>query len=207
MLLLIAFIGQVVAISLTGVMAPGPITAVTLLSGSRSRHAGAMIAVGHGIVEFPLMILIMAGMGTVFKLPNVKLAIGIVGGFFLVFLGVQMLLALNKNGPKNTTTSYHSKSPLVIGILLTITNPYFLFWWATVGLNLSQKAMELGIYAFGIFAVVHWLCDLIWLDILSWSGYKGSQFLTPKIEQYIQGLCGMVMLGFGVQFIAKALQG
>ncbi len=205
MLALIAFLSQVVAISLTGVMAPGPITAVTVLSGTRSRHAGAMVAIGHGIVEFPLMLLIMAGMGGVFKRPEVVIAIGIVGGAFLSFLGIQMLLALKKAGQENGMLNYSNKSPLVIGMLLTITNPYFLFWWATVGLNLSQQALSLGVYAFGVFAVAHWLCDLIWLEILSWSSNKGRKFLTPKNQRYIQTLCAIAMLGFGLQFIFKAL--
>jgi len=55
---LLNFLFTAVVISLSGVMAPGPITAVTIGKGSKSPYAGALIAIGHGIVEFPLMVAI-----------------------------------------------------------------------------------------------------------------------------------------------------
>ena len=42
---MVALFLSVIAISLSGVMAPGPITAATLAVAPRSRHAGALIAV------------------------------------------------------------------------------------------------------------------------------------------------------------------
>jgi len=50
------FLLEAALISLSGVLAPGPMTAVTVGEGTRSPHAGAWIAVGHGIIEIPLMI-------------------------------------------------------------------------------------------------------------------------------------------------------
>ena len=68
----ILFLFQAMIISLSGVMAPGPITAATIAAGTKSRHSGALIAVGHGIVEFPLMFLILAGIGIIFESPLQK---------------------------------------------------------------------------------------------------------------------------------------
>ena len=65
-------------------MAPGPITAATLAAGARRRHAGAMIALGHGVIEFPLMLVILAGAGEFFKFEGVKTAIGLAGGAVLL---------------------------------------------------------------------------------------------------------------------------
>ena len=64
---LFLFLVQVVTISLSGVMAPGPVTAAANAMGARNRFAGAIIAVGHGIVEFPLMILIIVGADKLLK--------------------------------------------------------------------------------------------------------------------------------------------
>lgn len=58
-----AFLLEASLISLSGVMAPGPLTTVTVGKGSRSPHAGGLVAIGHGIVEFPLMIFIFYGLG------------------------------------------------------------------------------------------------------------------------------------------------
>lgn len=50
------FILTVVGSSLSGVMAPGPITAATLAAGERNRHAGTWICIGHIAVELPLIL-------------------------------------------------------------------------------------------------------------------------------------------------------
>ena len=60
---LVAFLLEAVLISLSGVMAPGPMTAAAVGAGSESPRAGALLAVGHGIVEFPLMVAILYGFG------------------------------------------------------------------------------------------------------------------------------------------------
>ena len=70
---LLLFLIQVVGISLSGVMAPGPITAAAIAMGARNRFAGALMAVGHGIIEFPLMILIILGMDKILKSTSTKL--------------------------------------------------------------------------------------------------------------------------------------
>lgn len=47
------FMLSVVAISLSGVMSPGPLFAVTIAKASGDRKAGLLISLGHGVVEFP----------------------------------------------------------------------------------------------------------------------------------------------------------
>ena len=51
---LAVFLFKAFVISLSGVLAPGPMTAAAVGHGVRSRHAGALMAVGHAVVEFPL---------------------------------------------------------------------------------------------------------------------------------------------------------
>ena len=53
---LVAFLLSVAAISLSGVLMPGPVFAVAVAKGHRSPAAGLKIAIGHGIVEFLLQL-------------------------------------------------------------------------------------------------------------------------------------------------------
>jgi len=62
---LFAFLFEAVLISLSGVMAPGPLATIAVGKGNESPHAGAFVAVGHGIVEFPLMFALLYGAGPV----------------------------------------------------------------------------------------------------------------------------------------------
>ena len=201
---LILFLFKAIGISLSGVMAPGVVTAATISAGARSRHAGALIAVGHGFVEFPLMFLIMAGMGKLFELENVQIVIGLVGGAFLLWMAVGMLRDLRKHAPSDETPKTKAKSPLWIGVILSAGNPYFLLWWATVGLKLATDARGLGVFAFALFAIIHWLCDLVWLEILSFSSFKGSELFGPRKQKLILLICTIAVFAFAAWFLFDA---
>jgi threonine/homoserine/homoserine lactone efflux protein len=195
------FLLTVVGISLSGVMAPGPITAATLAAGARNRHAGAWICAGHIAVELPLILLLAAGLGTCLESKGVRAGIGLIGGLLLLLMGVQLLVSLRKSGTSSTASV--ERHPFWIGIILSGANPYFILWWATVGLTLTSQAMEFGLLALGLFALLHWLCDLGWLEVLSLVGFKGSA-LGHRSQKIISVICAITLLGFGVKFVSDA---
>jgi len=197
-----AFLFQAVAISLSGVMAPGPLTAAALANGTRSRHAGALVALGHAAVEFPLMFLIVGGMGSLFESENAKIGIGLAGGAFLLFMGVQMLRSAQQRA--DVDGRYGKTGPFWAGVILSAGNPYFLLWWATIGLALVTKALGFGKLTFGLFAIVHWLCDLIWLEALSLASFKGSKLLGERSQRIVLTICALALLLFGAMFIHHA---
>ena len=199
---LLFFLIEVVVISLSGVMAPGPVTAAAIGMGTRSRYAGPLIAVGHGVVEFPLMILIVLGVGRILKLPTAQIVIGLAGGIFLLIMAIQMLKSL-RSAEKQEIKAAKS-APVLAGIILSAGNPYFLLWWATIGLALATTATGIGTWAFVVFAIVHWLCDLIWLSALSWASFKGSVLLGPRGLRIVLMICSAALFVFGLFFIYNA---
>jgi len=199
---LLFFLSQVFVISLSGVLAPGPVTAAAIAMGSRNRFAGPLMAIGHGIIEFPLMILIILGMDKILKSTPTKITIGLAGGAFLLFMAIGMLKSSRRKEQLNAKPT--RTGPLTAGILLSVGNPYFLIWWATVGLALAMTAKGLGIWAFALFAIVHWLCDLVWLTTLSWASFKGSILLGPRNQRIVLLICGLALLAFGLFFIYSA---
>ena len=184
-------------------MQPGPVTATVITMGARNRYAGTLLAVGHGIIEFPLMVVIVLGVGRYFEMPKVQIAIGLAGGVFLILMGIQSLLSL-KTGTDVETKSLSSR-PGLAGIILSAGNPYFLLWWATVGLALATQATKWGIWAFALFALTHWSVDLIWLQILSWTSFKGSTLLGRHGLRVILMLCSAALFGFGLYFVYRAV--
>jgi threonine/homoserine/homoserine lactone efflux protein len=197
-----AFLAYAIGISLSGVMAPGAITAATLAAGTRWRHAGALIAVGHAVVEMPLILLLAAGIGTFLTSQAVKAGIGLAGGGVLVLMGVQLFLSLRES--KTDSEAAVQRRPFITGIVLTGANPYFLIWWATVGLALASQAAGYGAVVLLVFAVVHWLCDLVWLEVLSLAAFQGSKAFGLRTQKLISVICGVALLGFGVEFLYKA---
>ena len=199
---LLFFLAQVFVISFSGAMQPGPVTATVVTMGARNRYAGTLLALGHGIIEFPLMVLIILGMGKLFKSEKAQITIGFAGGAFLLIMAIQMIRNLR------TVSTMQDKPvkdrPIIAGIILSAGNPYFLIWWATIGLALATQASQWGIWAFALFALVHWLCDLVWLQVLSWATFKGSTLLGPRSQRTVLLICALALLGFGLFFIYSA---
>jgi threonine/homoserine/homoserine lactone efflux protein len=202
---LLLFLLNVVGISLSGALAPGPVTAAAIGMGARNRFAGVLMALGHGAVEFPLMVLLIFGVGRLLTQPSVSMAIGLVGGGFLILMGAQMLRGLGK--VETQAMPMTRSGPLAAGIVLSAGNPYFLIWWATVGLALITTAQSFGLWAFGLLAIAHWSCDLVWLTALSWASFKGATLLGPGRQRVVLAICAVAMLGFGLYFIALQVGG
>lgn len=199
---LLFFLAQVVVISCSGVMQPGPVTATVITMGTRNRYAGMLLALGHGIVEFPLMVVIVLGVGKFFELRGVQISIGLAGGVFLILMAIQGLNSLRAK--TDVEAKAFSGKPILAGIVLSAGNPFFLIWWATVGLALATQAAQWGIWAFVLFALTHFSMDLIWLQILSWASFKGSVLLGPRGLRIVLMFCSAALLVFGLFFIYRA---
>ncbi|KPJ50337.1 hypothetical protein AMJ40_03150 [candidate division TA06 bacterium DG_26] len=198
----LGFLLQALIISLSGVMAPGPMTAVTISKGSQSPHAGALVAFGHGIIEFPLMIVIFHGFGHFVDLPYVKQGIGLGGGLFLLLMAIDMLRSINK---PEMQAEGDAKSPVITGMLLSLGNPYFLVWWATVGAALILQATSFGILWFAIFALMHWSCDFAWCYFLSALSFRGKRFFGRMFQKALFLVCSMFLIFLSGKFILDAL--
>jgi threonine/homoserine/homoserine lactone efflux protein len=109
------FFASVALISLSGVLMPGPLFAVTIEKAAKSKTAGALIAVGHGIVEFPLMFLIFFVLS---QFPSfVQILVGLVGGLLMIFMGIQTF----KNRHKTKDSPVSSKQDSVVaGVRTTL---------------------------------------------------------------------------------------
>jgi threonine/homoserine/homoserine lactone efflux protein len=201
---LVTFLLEAMAISLSGVMAPGPMTAAAVGKGSDSPRAGALLAIGHGIVEFPLMVAILYGFGLWLKRDGVKAGIALVGGIFLLVMAIWMLRGIKNTEVRSATTL---RSPVIAGIGLSVGNPYFLIWWATVGATLVTRSIGLGVLGFALFAVLHWACDFVWLQLLSTLSFKGGRFFGRAFQKGVFAVCGVLLLFFAGKFLFDGISG
>lgn len=195
------FLASAAVISLSGVMAPGPLLTMTVGKGSESPHAGALIALGHGIVEFPLMAAIFFGFGYLFGLPYVRESIGMAGGLVLLLMAAGMFRSINGGIDAG---SRDRRSPVMAGMLLSAANPYFLIWWATVGASMVMQAAGFGTAGLLIFMVMHWLCDLGWSWFMSALSYRGGRFFGKNFQKAVFAVSGVLLIGFGGKFIYDA---
>ncbi|MCW3996014.1 MAG: LysE family translocator [Candidatus Bathyarchaeota archaeon] len=196
------FLGSVLLISLSGVLMPGPLFAVTLTKAAKSKAAGALIAVGHGIVEFPLMFLIFFVIRQ-FEIPNVVVAtVGLIGGLLMIFMGVQAFR--NRHKQEKATVNFKRDSVLA-GAWTTGANAGFILWWLTIGMALILNAQMFGLIGFSVFAGVHWLCDFVWYAFVGLLIFESQRFWSERTRMGITLFCVAVFIGFGAYFMGSAL--
>jgi threonine/homoserine/homoserine lactone efflux protein len=197
------FLSSAVMISLSGVLSPGPITAAALQQGGRSAFTGVYIALGHAAIEMPLIFLISLGVGNLLHMEGVRVTIGVAGGIYLLIIGIGLLKQkVERESNKNAAMS----SPFLSGIFLSGGNPYFLLWWGTIGAGLVIGAARFGLPGLILFAIFHWLCDLVWYGFLSFASFKGIKMFGAGLYKKVSVVCGIAMLFYGGAFIVSAFR-
>jgi threonine/homoserine/homoserine lactone efflux protein len=196
------FLVSVLLISFSGVLMPGPLFAVTIEKASKSKVAGALIAVGHGIVELPLMFLIFFVLSQ-FEIPSfVQVAVGIIGGLLMILMGLQ---AYRKRYMQEEAIVELKKDSVLAGVWTTAANAGFILWWLTIGTTLILNAKLFGLLGFSVFAGVHWFVDFSWYTCVALLIFKSQRFLTKRAGMGITLFCVVVFIGFGVYFMGSAL--
>lgn len=200
---MLTFLATAVLISLSGVMAPGPITAVAIGRGSEDPYLGAFLAIGHGIVEIPLMTAVLFGLSRLLQLPHLRTGISIAGAIFLVIMAAGML---RPQGTPSKVLRASEGSPLLLGVLLTLGNPYFYVWWGTIGANLILSSVSYGPWGFVALASSHWSCDLAWDTLLSATSFRGGRLMGRRFQRFVFVVCGLVLVAFAARLLVGALR-
>lgn len=181
---------------------PGPLFAVTINKASKSKIAGALIAVGHGIVEFPLMFLIFFVLNQ-FEIPSsVQVAVGLIGGSMMIFMGIRAFMNRHKQEEVKVALKRDS---ILAGVWTSAVNAGFILWWLTIGTTLILNAKLFGLAGFSIFAGVHWLTDFIWYAAVGLLIFKSQRFWSNRTLLGITIFCVLVFIGFGAYFVGSAL--
>ena len=193
----------VIIVSISGVMAPGPLFAANVSYGLKGGvKTGIKMAIGHTIVELPLVILLGIGVFSLEVFPEFRTIISILGAITLfVFATLQIKTVLKKERVK---VSNPKQGPLVAGVLLSALNPFFIIWWLSIGFKLISDAMIL--WSFGgilIMFVLHIWMDFVWLGAVSFFASKSSGILSNRNYKVLMlGISGMLVY-FGITFLIE----
>ncbi len=196
------FIGSFI-IGFSGAVMPGPVLAVAITHSARlGARAGPLIVLGHAMLEAALLLALVAGLGAWLTLPAVSGAVGLVGGVILVWLGLGMFRSLPGLELDLDSGGRAGAGPVRDGVLLSLANPYWSLWWATVGLSLTAMAMDSGWGWWGllIFWAGHISSDLAWYWLVSLVVAKGRRFITRRVYRWVVGICAGFLLFFAAFF-------
>ena len=205
---LLDFFATVILVTASGALSPGPLFFAVVSHGSRSGARGGLaFSVGHTIVEFPLVLLLALGLLTFASKPAVKFWIGISGGMaLLVFGALQVHGGLASKSGGSSLGGIPSRNPLLLGLLFTGLNPYFLVWWLTVGAKLILDSLVFGPLAGVVFMfVAHVWIDYAWLVAVAHLARIGTKVVGTRGYRALATVFGAVLIYYGITFLMSAL--
>lgn len=199
-------------IGYSGAIMPGSLFTYTInKSIKHGAISGLLISIGHSILEFFIVMLILFGFARFINTEMTRSIIGIIGGVILLYLAFCMLrdVYLNKLNLRFKTDEESSKyrSMVIAGAVISAFNPGFIFWWVVVGLSLTMSAYSLfGITGVFIFYIGHILADISWYCFLSAIISKTRTFINMKIYKGIVVVMASFLVFMGVSFLYSSLK-
>jgi len=197
---MIPFLIKVALISSSGALAPGPLTAATMAVGMKDGWKGGLkVAIGHLIVELPLVIVIALGLYVIFNPTFLRIS-SFVGGLFMIYFA-----NLTIRDAFGELRSYNFEGyPLMVGVTLSALNPFFILWWIGIGSPLIIEAMT----NWGILSILPFYLAHVWLDFVWLTAIAHVTSFSERFEKFYRSLIfvlGLLLLAFGIDFMIYGL--
>jgi threonine/homoserine/homoserine lactone efflux protein len=196
-------------IGFSGALVPGPVLTVTIKeAGRRGAWAGPLVVLGHGITEIAITVALILGLSTIIDDPRTKTAVAVIGGGFLIFMGVSMLRKLRSVGMEAALPAGKApvgrRTPVLLGMTTTLSNPYWFGWWGSIGASMLVASSSLGWLGVVAFVTGHVSSDLAWYTLVSILVSLGLGYNRGLWYKITFAVCGCFLAAVGVGFIVYA---
>lgn len=202
-------------IGLTGALMPGPVFTATISETLRRGFwAGPRIVLGHALLELAVVASVLAGLAGWLQRNGVLGVLGILGGGMLLWLGTSMTrqaraaaeAALAPPSAAGARSAGAWRGPVGAGVVLSLSNPYWLLWWATIGLGLAGQSLRRGVAGLAAFYGGHILSDLAWYSLVAAAVAAGRRILPPALYRRILIACGLGLALLGALFLRDGVR-
>lgn len=198
-------------VGFSGAMMPGPVTTLIVTeSARRGFWAAPLVTLGHVLVELVIVVGLFFGLGDLLKHTFVAGAIGLLGGLFMFRMGYGIVRAAwtgqSRLDLQTGSGSSADGNPVLAGILTSLSNPYMLLWWSTVG-----ALWLIAFRAFGLVGVVafyfgHTLADWIWNGLVALLISTGRRTIGDRFYRAMLIICGLFLIALSVYFFTSGVQ-
>lgn len=194
-------------IALSGALMPGPLLTVTISESSRrGAIAGPLMIFGHGILELALIVALLSGLAPILVRDDIFILISLAGGTVLLWLGITMLRSLPQLSLDGQSSSAKSRNLVLAGIVLSAANPYWLIWWASIGLGYITYSLKFGLLGVASFFIGHILADLLWYAFISFGIAKGRHLFSNGLYRKLICGCAVFLIVFSCWFFGSGVQ-
>ena len=194
-------------VALSGAIMPGPLLTVTISeSPRRGLMTGPLLITGHAILELALVLALLMGLAPLLKMEPVIIVIALAGSAVLLWMGIGMLKSLPTTVLVTQGENKKGRNLILSGALMSIANPYWSIWWATIGLGYILHSMDAGTMGVVAFFSGHILGDLFWYAAVSTAVWKGRQLLSDRGYRFLIGACAVFLIAFSCLFAWSGVQ-
>jgi threonine/homoserine/homoserine lactone efflux protein len=194
-------------VALSGAVMPGPLLTVTISETSRRGvMTGPLLILGHAILELALVLALLMGLAPLLKMKLVFIVIALAGSAVLLWMGIGMLKSLPATTLARDGGSAQGKNLILAGIFMSLVNPYWSIWWATIGLGYILHSMDAGTMGVIAFFSGHILGDLFWYAAVSTAVWKGRRLLSDRGYRMLIGTCAVCLIVFSCLFAWSGVQ-
>ena len=197
-------------VGFSGALMPGPLLTV-VISGSARRGfwEGETLVLGHALAEALIVVVLAAGLSRLLRRNWVAGLIGLLGGAFLLWMGFDIArsawwgtVSLEQTADAGAGLQL---APIITGVVVSISNPYWVVWWATVGASYVTMSLERGSLGLGSFYFGHILSDVSWYSLVAFLVTKGRALLNTSLYRLILLVCGLFLIALSVYFIYSGI--
>ena len=180
---------------------PGPLLTATISESSqRGFIAGPLLITGHAILELVLVIAFLLGLAPFFQQPAVFVATALIGSVILFWMAFGMFRSLPSLRLSWEGDHKRRSHPIISGILMSVANPYWIIWWAPIGLGYILYSWRFGFWGIAFFFVGHILADLVWYSLVAAAVAGGRHFLTNRLYRGLIAVCAVFLIVFAGYF-------
>lgn len=194
-------------LAFSGAMMPGPLLTATISeSARRGGLTGPLLILGHSLLELLMVIALLLGLAPFLTRDAVFAAIALTGAGILFVMAARMFRSLPALSIDWGAHQEHSGPLFSTGIILSLSNPYWTIWWATIGLGYLLSCRSLGLAGVAAFFCGHIAGDFIWYTAVSVLVSKGRHLMSDRVYRGLIGLCAAFLACFAGYFVYAGVQ-
>jgi len=202
---LLAFGFTAFLVGFSGAIVPGPMLTVSITESFKKGYkAGTSVVFGHVAAETGMVVLLALGLSQILGLKAPFIAICVVGGAFLVFMGINLIKSGQGRASIEATPEKRALAygPVYGGIITSLSNPFFFLWWFTVGAAFVFEGLRLaGLVGLAAFLIGHWASDFSWYGFVSICTDRGAAIAGDRAYRIVLISCGVFLSILGLGFV------
>ncbi len=204
---ILVFIGSFIT-AFSGALAPGPLLTVTVAESVRKGPiAGPLLISGHSGLEMGLTFILLSGISSYLKTDLIMVITGIAGSVVLLYMGITTLRnvsgmkVISRSDNRNIDGNSGSAGSLMLkGAVVSLSNPYWLIWWLTIGSAFLSRAIVQGYLNVVAFFVGHISADFLWYGLISAGVHFGRKKSGENLLKAVYILCGIFLIMLALYF-------